>query len=200
MTFINDISYILPKKAILKRLNRKGGKFTSNFDKIWKDMEVLLYEISAPVAIYDDLKILNMSDKKEINIEKIGIIKSKILHRLLIDTSCVYILACTLGNRLEAKIRELSDNDRLSEAVLLDAMASEVIDVVCYTINIMIKNLSNANRRHITRRVSPGYGDIPLFLNKKIITILGEDKLGIKVLDTGLMHPQKSITAIIGVY
>ena len=85
MTFINDISYILPKKAILKRLNRKGGKFTSNFDKIWKDMEVLLYEISAPVAIYDDLKILNMSDKKEINIEKIGIIKTNSINISLFE-------------------------------------------------------------------------------------------------------------------
>jgi hypothetical protein len=199
MPFLEDIAYSFPKEAILKRLNRKGGVFTDIFSKMWKDMEILLYEIIKPIGGYERLELLGRSGSYEVKVEKLGVIRSKILYRLLNGASFVYVLACTLGEEVENKVRELSEEERLSEAVLLDAMASEVIDSVCDTINNTIKSLAKANRKSITRRVSPGYGDIPLFLNKKIIDIVGKEKLGVKVLDSGLMYPQKSITAIIGV-
>ena len=49
-------------------------------------------------------------------------------------------------------------------------------------------------------RFSPGYGDLPIEIQPKILTVLSADKtLGITLNESYLMTPVKSITAIMGV-
>ena len=52
---------------------------------------------------------------------------------------------------------------------------------------------------HRTDRFSPGYGDLPLALQRDICTVLDASRrLGVQVTDSFLMNPSKSVTAVVG--
>ncbi|MCR5275107.1 MAG: Vitamin B12 dependent methionine synthase activation subunit, partial [Clostridiales bacterium] len=47
---------------------------------------------------------------------------------------------------------------------------------------------------------SPGYGDLPIEVQKEFLPLLdAERRLGITLSDSYLMSPSKSVTAIIGI-
>ena len=50
------------------------------------------------------------------------------------------------------------------------------------------------------RRFSPGYGDVPLSLQRDVLAVLdAQRKLGITLSDTFFMTPCKSVTAFVGI-
>ena len=54
--------------------------------------------------------------------------------------------------------------------------------------------------RRLTSRFSPGYGDFPLSQQAELCAVLNVNRLlGITLTPGGLMVPQKSVTALIGV-
>ena len=51
----------------------------------------------------------------------------------------------------------------------------------------------------MTDRYSPGYGDLPLTLQPRLLALLdAERKIGLTLTDTCLMTPRKSVTALFG--
>ena len=58
----------------------------------------------------------------------------------------------------------------------------------------------NVDGKSLRTRVSPGYGDISLTMQKDIFAILDcERKIGITLNEDLLMSPSKSVTAIAGI-
>ena len=52
----------------------------------------------------------------------------------------------------------------------------------------------------VTRRFSPGYGDLSLDLQKTVFELLNPEKhIGITLTDGMLMTPMKSVSAFIGI-
>ena len=77
--------------------------------------------------------------------------------------------------------------------VLFDAAANAYIEEVT---NEYQKKLQLNNQ---TFRFAPGYGDVPLTLQKQIFDNIPEiAKMGLTLDDGCLMHPFKSMTGIIG--
>lgn len=104
-------------------------------------------------------------------------------------SSCV-IFAVTLGLRTERYLAGLAADP-------VDALYA---DTAC---SLLIEEAADAAERgmppHITWRYSPGYGDLPLTLQGKLLTLLDAPRrLGLTLTDSGLMLPRKSITAIVG--
>ena len=52
----------------------------------------------------------------------------------------------------------------------------------------------------LTTRYSPGYGDLPIGIQRNFIRLLDTvRRIGLNVSDSGIMIPRKSVTAIIGI-
>lgn len=103
--------------------------------------------------------------------------------------SCV-IFAVTLGLRTERYLAGLA----------ADPAAALYADTAC---SLLIEEAADLAERgmppHTTWRYSPGYGDLPLTLQGKLLTLLDAPRrLGVTLTDSGLMLPRKSITAIVG--
>ena len=101
-----------------------------------------------------------------------------------------YLFAVTLGSevdRLIMKKRALS----LTDGFVYDAVASAMAEAACDALEDRIHKGEKTKNRF-----SPGYGDSPLSLQKDVLALLSADKLvGIKLLESLLMTPMKSITA-----
>ena len=105
-------------------------------------------------------------------------------------------MAATLGAEAEALIRR-TQRRSMADAVILDAAASAAIEQVC---DALCEELQAAVApRYLTTRFSPGYGDMPLSDQATLFRVLDvERRIGVSLTDGGLMLPQKSVTAILG--
>ena len=106
------------------------------------------------------------------------------------DSLC--ILVSTLGPAIDKRIDALSKTDA-SRMLLLDAAANALIE------DETNKFQERLGLKEETFRYGPGYGDVPLTLQKQIFDNIPEiTKMGLTLDDGCLMHPFKSMTGIIG--
>ena len=110
--------------------------------------------------------------------------------------SCV-LLAATLSSGADRLIRQFEAYD-MTKAFVTDCIASSAIEDVCDGAeNDIMKRLPD---KHFTWRYSPGYGDLPLELQRMLLNVLDAPKrIGLNVTDSGMLVPSKSVTAVIGV-
>lgn len=112
------------------------------------------------------------------------------------DCNKVVVFCATVGSgieRLIAKYNIISP----ARAVFMQALGSERVEALCDEFCSYIKEeIGGAH----TKRFSPGYGDLPLDLQRNIFDSLECTKrLGITLNNNLFMTPTKSVTAIIGV-
>ena len=118
---------------------------------------------------------------------------------LLVNQEQVVLLAVTLGPKLEARIDKLFSQDELTKATILDAVGSIAIEETANQLQTKIATeAKEIGLPSLTMRYSPGYGDLKLAIQPKILYLLSGSELGIKTNDSFLLIPQKSITALIG--
>lgn len=108
----------------------------------------------------------------------------------------VVVLAATLGAETETLIRRAQRRD-MAQALLLDACAAAAMEQVCDNFCADLAAASAPAR--LTARYSPGYGDFPLSEQRHIFALLDVTRrIGVSLTEGGLMLPQKSVTALIG--
>ncbi|MCL2797784.1 MAG: methionine synthase [Firmicutes bacterium] len=108
------------------------------------------------------------------------------------------VLAATLGHGVDQALRRLQYAD-MADALLYDAAANALMEQVCDEAQKQIAESAGMRGFSTTARFSPGYGDFSLAHQPAILKLSGASKeLGIVLSENGLMLPQKSVTAVIG--
>ncbi|MBQ3802228.1 MAG: 5-methyltetrahydrofolate--homocysteine methyltransferase [Oscillospiraceae bacterium] len=119
------------------------------------------------------------------------------IREFLKDCDRVILMAATLGMETENLLRRTQARD-MAKALILDAAASAAVENVC---DNLCADLAEALApQYLTDRFSPGYGDLPLSQQKELFRLLDVTRrIGVSLSESGLMVPQKSVTALIGV-
>ena len=116
--------------------------------------------------------------------------------KMLADCTQCALLVCTLGVPFDAWLRRLQARD-MAQAVMLDALGSAYVESACDEAEREIA--ARFPSLHLTDRFSPGYGDLPLTTQQPLLEELDAPRsVGVQLLPSLLMSPQKSVTAIIG--
>ena len=116
--------------------------------------------------------------------------------RMLGECSQAVLLACTLGAGFEALLRAEQARS-MARAAMLDACGSAFVEAGCDAAEEEIS--ARFPELYRTDRFSPGYGDLPLTIQKDVCALLDAPRrLGVQVTDSLLMNPSKSVTAVIG--
>ncbi len=116
--------------------------------------------------------------------------------RLLADCPEAAVLVCTLGTEFDRWFRQLQVRD-MPRAVLLDALGSAYVEAGCDAAENDIR--ARFPGKFLTDRFSPGYGDLPLDVQPRLIRLTGANRIGVTLTDSMLMNPQKSVTAVVGI-
>lgn len=118
--------------------------------------------------------------------------QSRDLRRCLGEAKEAYLFAATLGHDVDRLIRKYA---ALSAADLLIVQA-----IAATAIEQYIDDETASWGEKLLPRFSPGYGDLPLSVQREFLATLDpKGSLGITLTETFLMIPSKSVTAIIGV-
>ena len=123
-----------------------------------------------------------------------AVTNSKDLQKNLTGCGRVILFAATVGLEIDRLIRRYTALDP-ARAVMLQALGVERIESLCDAFNGQI-----AAQRDTKPRYSPGYGDLPLALQRDVMAALDcTRKIGITLGENLLMSPSKSVTALIGI-
>lgn len=121
---------------------------------------------------------------------------SENLADLLRGCKSAVLFAATLGAEIDRQIIKYSKISP-AKALMLQAIGTERIEALC---NAFCSDLEICKGTNITPRFSPGYGDLPIELQRDIFNILQcEKRMCLTLNSSYLISPTKSVTAILGV-
>lgn len=120
--------------------------------------------------------------------------ESRSLAKNLDGCRSAYIFAATAGAGSQRFLDRCSLLSPL-RGIVADCVGSAAIEAFCDKINFSFENPD-----FLRPRFSPGYGDLPLEYQNRIVEFLGTKKnIGMSLTDSLMMVPLKSVTAIIGI-
>jgi hypothetical protein len=125
-----------------------------------------------------------------------GTLAAKLLH------GCVAVLAmaATVGPEITAAIQEELTAGHAAEAVILDAVGSEMADAVVAAIQERQAHaLPPCGYTLTRRRISPGFGDFNLEQQAWFVQAVDLPRLGLTLTPASQLVPEKSVTAIAGI-
>jgi hypothetical protein len=198
---IENIHIEPPRKKILARLKYNIHKTKFNEKSLALFDKTLGFAVSLCECrgIYRFLDIIEKSHEKTVLSGGI-VLESANLAKLLKDSSKVVMMASTVGAEIVSETNILIEKNRAAEAVIVDAAASEMADETMNKINLLCANLAKKDGFKLTKmRFSPGYGDLPLENQKLFFKALELEKIGLKLTESLMILPEKSVTAIAGV-
>ena len=159
-----------------------------------------LEKVITPRFVYDRFGLLQ-KEEGDGSVLSFGGIEtgSRDLARNLKGCTEVYIMAVTLGPGPDRLVRRASVG-RMSRALIYQAAAAAMTEAWCDEINERIRSEAARDGLYTKPRFSPGYGDLPLSVQKQISGLLNMPKeIGVSLTESLLMTPSKSVTALIGV-
>ena len=160
-----------------------------------------LLEVIKPQAVYEQFDLIVEYDE----VTGIGVvafsdvsIPSKDLARNLRECNKVVIFASTLGAQCDQEIRRAQIKDPVKAAVL-QATGAMYIEKCVDLLNEKIRIEFEEQGYKVRPRFSPGYGDVSLEVQKDFFRLLPCQRIGLTLMDTLIMSPEKSVTAFIGI-
>ncbi|WP_405728756.1 Vitamin B12 dependent methionine synthase activation subunit [Anaerotignum sp.] len=121
--------------------------------------------------------------------------ESKALRKNLEGCEEVIVFAATIGLEIDRLIRRYTSLSP-AKALFFQAIGAERIESLCDAFCDELKG----EGLQLRPRFSPGYGDLPLELQKDVFRVLDcPRKIGLSLNESLLMSPSKSVTAIIGI-
>lgn len=108
------------------------------------------------------------------------------------------LFAATLGTRVDALLMRYGRLD-ISRAAVLQAASAAMIEGFCDGEEKKLAARAAGRGLFLRPRYSPGYGDFPLSLQRRILAMLDAQKrIGLTLTEGCLLVPTKSVTAVVG--
>ncbi len=200
VNYFDQIPAQASKEMVFIRLGRK-----KNIAKIDEAQQRQLDEAIREGELLCRVKGAYMTVKvSEKNSEKIilengMIFESGNLAEWMFDADELVLMAATAGKEvIERRDKEINSGNAML-GVVIDAVASETADEGLNRLEDIINKMLVKQGKILTKRYSPGYGDLALSAQKDIYNLLKLDKIGITITESMMLEPEKSVTAIAGV-
>jgi len=184
-TFLNDLKVSLKDERIRVRLGYKvkTGEVNSSVNQYLEEFKSLLPDLIKPKAVYAVL------DYKETN-----------KHPVFKGAEKTALCLCTIGPELEKKCSRLMDRGDILKGYVLDCLGSEAVEDSARQSDRIIAERARDLDLWPSKRFSPGYGIWDIKEQKYVFDMLPSDKLGVRLTDTFMMIPRKSVSYRINFY
>ncbi|MDD6024934.1 MAG: vitamin B12 dependent-methionine synthase activation domain-containing protein [Oscillospiraceae bacterium] len=181
------------KREVLLYLGYRGGEIPADIAEAIDRCSQILLETARPRIVYRQFSLLEDGTLQGTEFRPEG----EDVRQLLKDCKQVVLFGATLGAEVEALLlRQQVKN--MAEALILDCCGSSAIENVCD--NFCTDLQEKVHPLYLTDRFSPGYGDLPFSQQGDFCRILDMSRrIGVSLSPGGLMIPQKSVTALVGI-
>ena len=190
-------TYSPPKYNTEDILRYAGVRGTADeFDKILQECLGEAEGVFSYKVCFREFPLVFESDRLDLGFAETA---SSDLRKNLSGCESITLFAATVGLGIDRLIARYSSFSPV-KSLFFQAIGAERIESLCDAFNAELRADKSAQGHGTRPRFSPGYGDLPLELQKDILRVLDcQRKIGLFLNESLLMSPSKSVTAIIGV-
>ena len=139
-------------------------------------------------------------DGGELDFEGAFRLRSDALSRNLRGCRRAFLFVATLGPGPDRLVRRLEATGRVADAAWAQAAAAELADAWCDDVVALFAADPAVAGCALRPRFSPGYGDVPLSVQRPFLAALDATRrIGVTLTESLLMVPTKTISAFVGV-
>ncbi len=163
---------------------------------ILKEAEAIC-NMRAEYQIFENISFND--DKKTITIENITFDIKKIIYGQIKKSDSAALFLCNAGEEIGLRSRKSMKEGDLLRGYVYDVVGSEAVeaaaDLMQYQLEANMKSLGS----NITNRFSPGYCGWMVVEQHKLFSLMPDNYCGIRLTESALMDPIKSVSGIIGI-
>ena len=152
-----------------------------------------LFEVLMPQSVYEFFELESVSPFIQFADVKINSVD---LGRNLSGCTKVALLAATIGPQVDSVIRR-QQSVNPAKAAVMQAAGAMYIEKFVDLVNDEIKSAAG-DGLFFKPRYSPGFGDVLLEVQKDFFRLLPCTRIGLTLMDSLIMSPEKSVTAFVG--
>ena len=153
--------------------------------------------IKAEYRIYNDIK-LNFHEKS-LAVRDIDFQINKIVFGQIKKSESLAIFLCTAGDEIGILSRRAMQERDLLRGYVYDVIGSEIVEAAADLMQDALKEDMNSNGNKITNRYSPGYCGWDVSEQHKLFQLVPDNYCNIRLTQSALMDPVKSVSGIIGI-
>jgi hypothetical protein len=167
-----------------------------SYGKTMEDLTDRCNSLVTPFLSYR-IKTIESADRRSVTLGGGIVFNSSKLAKVVRRCEHIVCFVATIGPGLEDEVGQLTRQNRLRAAYILDSMGSKIIENMVESFHQDMEERMSKSSKGVTLRFSPGYCDWPITEQRAVFKILGAT--GILLSDSCLMHPRKSISGVFGI-
>ncbi len=185
------------REEALRYMAAQGDVPQGVLAELTESCEKALLDAAVPAYTYRVFKIAGNNGEK-VTLTDCGLVLTgRDISLLLKDCTDAVIMCATIGAKVDALIRTYQA-ESMAMALITDSLASAAVEQVCDKFDRLLK--LKYPDKFLTRRFSPGYGDLPLAVQGELLDTINAGRLaGVCLNASGMMTPIKSVTAVCGI-
>ncbi len=152
------------------------------------------HSLLKPAALYKVVRVTDF-DHQKITFNG-GSFEGPLVAKAMAGADDLNIVACTIGENLENKVQEMM-NENPVKAVALDGAGIAAIRKVSQAVEDLISKEACELETNLGMRAQPGQEGWPIEQQREVFTILPGEEVGIRLTETCLMIPRKSVSFVI---
>jgi len=154
-------------------------------------------DVKAEYRIFSDIVFDN--DNKVVTINNTGFDIKKIVFGQIKKSESVALFLCTAGAEIGIRSRQAMKDRDMLRGYIFDVIGSEVVEAAADLMQAELEKSAIAAGTKITNRYSPGYCGWNVTEQHKLFQLMPHNHCGIRLTDSALMDPEKSVSGIIGI-
>lgn len=156
-----------------------------------------IFQIMGGYQVFD--KLTFNQEMREIYIVDVKFDVKKVVFNMLKRSSKIAVFVCTAGDKIHELSRQyMADGDML-KGYVYDLFGSFVVESAMDLVQQSLRLEMEAEGYKITNRYSPGYCGWTVDYQKKLFGLLNQNFNFVKLSNSCLMQPIKSVSGIIGI-
>ena len=138
-------------------------------------------------------------DAHLVSIQGIPLDIHKIIFNQIKSAEKLALFVCTAGPKVGEWSRKLMAEGDLMKGYIVDVVGSEIVEKAMDKIQETLSIKMKAEGFNITNRYSPGYCNWSVSEQHKLFSLLPANFCDVRLTDTALMYPIKTVSGIIGI-
>ncbi|WP_312640446.1 vitamin B12 dependent-methionine synthase activation domain-containing protein [Hydrogenoanaerobacterium sp.] len=186
----------IPVEEVLRYLG--CSKESSAMTALAESCSAELLAAAVPRWLYRVFDLIPAENESGVALAQCGfVLPGADITALLKHCEQAVLLCATLSLGVDNLLRRAQLTD-MSRGVVLDSCATAAVEVLCDQVQAEIE--VQFPGCYFTMRYSPGYGDLPLTIQKDFLQLLDAPKqIGLCATESCILTPHKSVTAVIGI-
>ncbi|MCU0454865.1 MAG: methionine synthase [Bacteroidales bacterium] len=163
--------------------------------RVMKEAEAIC-DLKAEYRIFENITF--DPTNKKVTIGEVTFDIGKIIFGQIRKADSLALFTCTAGKGIGENSRRAMKESDLLEGYIYDVIGSEAVEAAADLMQNELEVEMSMEGRKITNRFSPGYCGWDVSQQHRLFSLLPGNFCGIKLTDSALMDPVKSISGIIG--